>query len=83
MDRLKLNDAELRRRLEDSQAALHELGRENQVLQVLYQSRMTHFLFIIKKTNVFLPSLQMENAKLQGRRWVDDSEVNGCLPKKF
>ena len=44
---------ELRRRLEDSQAALHELGRENQ-------------------------SLQMENAKLQGRKWADDSEVDDC-----
>ena len=29
--------------------------------------------------NVFLPSLQMENAKLQGRKWADDSEVNDCL----
>ncbi|XP_046450750.1 early endosome antigen 1-like isoform X2 [Daphnia pulex] len=54
VDRLKFNAAELRRRLEDSQAALHELGRENQ-------------------------SLQMENAKLQGRKWADDSEVNDCL----
>ncbi|KAI9562572.1 hypothetical protein GHT06_010026 [Daphnia sinensis] len=54
VDRLKFNAAELRRRLEDSQAALHELGRENQ-------------------------SLQMENAKLQGRKWADDSEVNECL----
>ena len=34
VDRLKFNAAELRRRLEDSQAALHELGRENQSLQV-------------------------------------------------
>jgi hypothetical protein len=32
---LQLNADELRRRLEDSQAALHELGRENQSLQVL------------------------------------------------
>lgn len=54
VDRLKFNAAELRRRLEDSQAALHELGRENQ-------------------------SLQMENAKLQGRKWANDSEVNECL----
>ena len=34
VDRLKFNAVELRRRLEDSQAALHELGRENQSLQV-------------------------------------------------
>lgn len=54
VDRLKFNSVELRRRLEDSQAALHELGRENQ-------------------------SLQMENAKLQGRKWADDSEVDECL----
>lgn len=53
VERLKLNGSELRRRLEDSQAALHELGRENQ-------------------------SLQMENAKLQGRKWADDSEVDDC-----
>lgn len=53
VDRLKFNAVELRRRLEDSQAALHELGRENQ-------------------------SLQMENAKLQGRKWADDSEVGDC-----
>lgn len=53
VERLKLNMGELRRRLEDSQAALHELGRENQ-------------------------SLQMENAKLQGRKWADDSEVDDC-----
>ena len=29
------NNADLRRRLEESQAALHELGRENQTLQVI------------------------------------------------
>ncbi len=54
LERLKLNSLEIRRRLEDSQAALHELGRENQ-------------------------SLQMDNAKLQGRKWADDSEVRNCL----
>ena len=50
--------AVLLRRLEGSQSALHELGRENQSLRVLNQRRMTHFLFIIKKMiHVFLPSL--------------------------
>ena len=38
VDRLKFNGVELRRRLEDSQAALHELGRENQSLQVIAHS---------------------------------------------
>ena len=54
VERLKSAGQEVRRRLEDSQAALHELGRENQ-------------------------SLQMENAKMQGRKWADDSEVFDCL----
>ena len=42
MDRLKFNAAELRRRLEDSQAALHELGRENQSLQVRNNLKYEH-----------------------------------------
>ena len=34
LDRSKSNVLELRRKLDDSQAALHELGRENQSIQV-------------------------------------------------
>ena len=44
---------ECKRKLEDSVAALQELGRENQ-------------------------SLQIESAKLQGRKWADDSVVTNC-----
>uniref|UniRef100_A0A224YWL4 Early endosome antigen 1 n=1 Tax=Rhipicephalus zambeziensis TaxID=60191 RepID=A0A224YWL4_9ACAR len=50
---LRTNAADLRRRLDDSLAALHELGRENQLLQ-------------------------MDNAKHQGRKWADDSQVTHC-----
>lgn len=50
---LRINAADLRRRLDDSLAALHELGRENQLLQ-------------------------MDNAKHQGRKWADDSQVTHC-----
>ncbi|KAH6928025.1 hypothetical protein HPB50_010605 [Hyalomma asiaticum] len=50
---LRSNAADLRRRLDDSLAALHELGRENQLLQ-------------------------MDNAKHQGRKWADDSQVTHC-----
>lgn len=48
---LKING--MQRKLDDSYAALQELGRENQ-------------------------SLQMESAKLQGRKWADDSVVTTC-----
>ena len=61
--------SELKTRVVSLEAALHELGRKYQSLQVLNERRMTHFLFIIKKMiHVFLPSLQVENAKLQGRK---------------
>ncbi|XP_070395180.1 early endosome antigen 1-like isoform X2 [Dermacentor albipictus] len=50
---LRTNAADLRRRLDDSLAALHELGRENQLLQI-------------------------DNAKHQGRKWADDSQVTHC-----
>ena len=61
--------SELKTRVASLEAALHELGRKYQSLQVLNERRMTHFLFIIKKMiHVFLPSLQVENAKLQGRK---------------
>ena len=36
LDRSRSSLIELRRKLDDSQAALHELGRENQSIQVWY-----------------------------------------------
>ena len=36
LDRSRSSLIELRRKLDDSQAALHELGRENQSIQVCY-----------------------------------------------
>ena len=36
LDRSRSSLIELRRKLDDSQAALHELGRENQSIQVKY-----------------------------------------------
>lgn len=49
VERLKMSSAELRRRLEDSQAALHELGRENQSLQVLI---LFHYAFLKSEKSV-------------------------------
>lgn len=50
-----LNSAieDMSRRRDDAMAALQELGRENQ-------------------------SLQIEMAKIQGRKWADDSNVSNC-----
>lgn len=53
VDTLRATTADLRKKLDDSVAALHELGRENQ-------------------------ALQMDNAKYQGRKWADDSQVAHC-----
>ncbi len=36
LDKLREKNAEMRRRLDDATAALHELGRENQSLQVRF-----------------------------------------------
>jgi early endosome antigen 1 len=34
LERMRTTTVEMRRKLDDSQAALHELGRENQAIQV-------------------------------------------------
>ncbi|KAI1296637.1 Early endosome antigen 1 [Halotydeus destructor] len=52
-EQLKAEASENKRRYDDTLAALLDLGRENQ-------------------------SLQIEQAKLMGRKWADDSEVTGC-----
>lgn len=72
VDRLKFNAAELRRRLEDSQAALHELGRENQSLQVLNQSRMTIFILLSRKLMFFFRHFRwkMPNCKAASGRMI-------------
>ena len=41
MEKLQTKVVELRRKLEDSQAAMHELGRENQNLQIVQSRQMT------------------------------------------
>ncbi|CAG0905096.1 unnamed protein product, partial [Cyprideis torosa] len=53
LERVKTSSVELRRKLDDTEAALQELGRENQ-------------------------GLQIELAKLTGRKWADDSDVHHC-----
>ena len=48
LDRSRSSLIELRRKLDDSQAALHELGRENQSIQVKYILILGHQGIIYK-----------------------------------
>ena len=41
MEKLQGKTTELRKKLEDAQAAMHELGRENQTLQITQNKTMT------------------------------------------
>jgi early endosome antigen 1 len=77
---LRSANAELHRKVNDVEGGLHELGRENQSLQV------TSFSFQVK-TRIVQPCLcliihvnvfQMELAKTQNRKWVDDTHVENC-----
>ena len=61
---------ELRRKLDDAQAALHELGRENQSIQVIRLKSSNHFI-----TFLFF---KVELAKQSGRKWKDDTDVASC-----
>lgn len=40
VEKLQAKNAELRRKLDDAQAAMHELGRENQALQITQTKAM-------------------------------------------
>ena len=44
LERTRTSTVELRRKMDDSQAALHELGRENQALQVRLKSEIFNAL---------------------------------------
>jgi early endosome antigen 1 len=68
-ERTRNMTVELRRKLDDAQAALHELGRENQSIQVCTWMR----IYFIRRFNI-----QVELVKQSGRKWKDDTEVVSC-----
>ena len=84
LDRSRSSLIELRRKLDDSQAALHELGRENQSIQVKYISILGHQGKLFKyQVCSFISYLlqsffQVDLAKQSGRKWADDNEVTNC-----
>lgn len=70
VDRLKFNAVELRRRLEDSQAALHELGRENQSLQVPIFNKFIIIRIVVRIESCVDPDGKRQITRSQvGRRF--------------
>lgn len=94
IEKLQSKMVELRRKLDDTTAAMQELGRENQSLQVSeetpelmglkyrYVGRSQKFVSRIKSEPLIVsPAVpfQIKQSQSLTRKWAEDHEVQNCM----
>lgn len=80
IEKLQTKVVELRRKLDDTTAAMQELGRENQSLQVGWEApseqNPNRFESILIDA-LFYP--QIKQSQSLTRKWAEDHEVQNCM----
>lgn len=80
IEKLQTKVVELRRKLDDTTAAMQELGRENQSLQVGWETpseqNPNRFESILIDA-LFHP--QIKQSQSLTRKWAEDHEVQNCM----
>lgn len=79
IEKLQTKVVELRRKLDDTTAAMQELGRENQSLQVSWETseqNQNRFESILIDGLFYL---QIKQSQSLTRKWAEDHEVQNCM----